>query len=250
MHRGICDNSAAVFGKYIVFSKAKISNASSDWRSFAVWGDELAQALDIKCRELDSVYEQHGAWWVQTDVAGKRLECHVPTGSANTLIEILDGKLQSSDEAAWRLAEINAGQGHLEPETVEMFIPQMLNYQLTGHVSFKKGCYTGQEVVARMHYRGKIKRPMYLATIALEAEAETGASVAPAAGTPLYSPGKEQSIGNVVNCARDNDSYRLLAVVASAAIEAGVHLGEPAGPQLSFHDLPYSLPSAQGPAIV
>ncbi len=254
MHRGICDNSAAVFGKYIVFSKAEISNASDEWRSFSVWGEGLAAVLGMDKHGLGGVCEQHGAWWVQTDGAGERFECHVPTESAAALTELLAGKFQPGEETAWQLAEINAGIGHREPETVEMFIPQMLNYQLTGHVSFNKGCYTGQEVVARMHYRGKLKRPMYLASIAIDPDpAGTPAAAKPegrtserriaAAGTPLYKPGSEQSIGNVVNCSADGDAYRLLAVVTSAAIEAGVHLGEPRGPGLSFHDLPYPLPS-------
>ncbi|MCZ6830773.1 MAG: tRNA-modifying protein YgfZ [Gammaproteobacteria bacterium] len=134
-----------------------------------------------------------------------------------------------------------------------MFIPQMINYKMTGLIRFNKGCYTGQEVVARIHYRGKLKRPMVLASINLEPDADLSAAgmsegrtserrIA-AAGTPLYKPGSEQSIGNVVNCARDGDSYRLLVVVTSAAVDEGVHLADPAGPQLSFHDLPYPLPS-------
>lgn len=245
MHRGICDNSAAVFSKYIVFSKAAISNASAQWRSFAVWGQDLARVLELDTRELNGVCEQNGARWVQTDEAGERFECHVPVESAPALLNLLAADLQHAEESDWQLAEINAGQAHLEPETVEMFIPQMLNYQLTGHVSFSKGCYTGQEIVARMHYRGNLKRPMYLASIAVaELPADdTGTAQCPVAGTPLHPPGGEQSIGNLVNCARDGDSYRLLAVVTRTAIETGVHLGGPRGPELKFHPLPYPLPA-------
>ncbi|MCZ6831771.1 MAG: hypothetical protein O7F73_19690, partial [Gammaproteobacteria bacterium] len=142
MHRGICDNSAAMFGKYIVFSKAEISNASEQWCSFAVWGENVAGELGLGGGQRDQVGEQDGAWWVQTDDAGERFECHVPTDTAAAFTAVLAGRFQPGPEQAWQLAEINSGQGHLEPETIEMFIPQMLNYQLTGHISFNKGCYT------------------------------------------------------------------------------------------------------------
>ena len=239
MHRGICDHSAAVFGKYIVFSKAEISNASEDWRSFAVWGKQVADLLGIASGQRHQVWQQHGACWVQTDDAGKRFECHAPRATAEALTQLFANELMPGQERDWQLSEINAGLAHLEPETVEMFIPQMLNYQLTGHISFNKGCYTGQEVVARMHYRGKLKRPMYLASTPV---GRTPAPGTPAAGTPLFKPDSEQSIGNVVNSCPDAASCRMLVVVTTAAINAGVHLEEPSGPQLQFHDLPYSLP--------
>ena len=245
MHRGICDSSAATFGKYIVFSKAEISNASEDWCSFAVWGERLAGELGLETGAQNRVFELDGAWWVQTDEAAQRYEALVPAARAQAFSDTLAGVLQPAEEAQWQLAEINAGLGHLEPATVDMFIPQMLNYQLTGHISFNKGCYTGQEVVARMHYRGKLKRPMYLARVTVDHAMDVGAAAAgtPAAGTPLYKPGSEQSIGNVVNCVADGAYWRLLAVVTSAALDAGVHLAAPGGPLLEFLDLPYPLPT-------
>jgi folate-binding protein YgfZ len=258
MHRGICDSSAATFGKYIVFSNAEINNASDQWCSFAVWGDTVAPDMGLGVGERYRVIEKDGAWWVQADERGQRFECLVPASMAPAFTDTLAAKLQPAAEQAWQLAEINAGLGHVEPETVEMFIPQMLNYQLTGHISFNKGCYTGQEVVARMHYRGKLKKPMFLASLAGTPAAGTPAAGTPAAGTPaagtpaagtpaagtpLYKPGSEQSIGNVVNCAPDGDTCRLLAVVTSKVRDLGVHLASPTGPLLDFHDLPYTVPA-------
>lgn len=233
MHRGLCENSAAVFGKYIVFSKAEIFDASENWRLFALWGDGATGLLAAGSGKKDRVVEAHGAFWVQVDDAGLRFEAFIPTGDAAELEAWLAQSSQPGFEAQWRLADINAGLGHLQPETLEMFIPQMLNYQLTGQVSFSKGCYTGQEVVARMHYRGKLKRPMYLASVESQE--------APFAGEPLFRPGSEQSVGNVVNAAADDSAYRLLAVVATDAIDHGIHLGSTNGPRLEFHELPYSL---------
>jgi folate-binding protein YgfZ len=245
MHRGICDNAAAVFGKYIVFSRAEIRNASDDWRSFAVWGEGIAATLGINGFSLGTVWQQDQAWWVQTDDEGKRYECHVAVDAADEFKTRLAASFQPGEERSWQLAEIDAALAHLEPETVDMFIPQMLNYQLTGHVSFKKGCYTGQEVVARMHYRGKLKRPMYRARIPLLTD-ET-VQDQPRAGMPVYKKGSDQSIGNVVNSAADSDGYRLLAVVTTSAIPEGVLLGKPDGPQLEFLDLPYELTQDAAP---
>jgi folate-binding Fe-S cluster repair protein YgfZ len=84
-----------------------------------------------------------------------------------------------------------------------------------------------------MHYRGKLKRAMYLASVA--------GTDAPAAGTALFRPGSQQSVGNVVNAASAADSTRLLAVVTSAAIEGDIHLAGPDGPTLEFLQLPYPL---------
>jgi len=233
MQRGICDQAAAIFGKYIVFSAAEIGNASDDWCTLAVWGEDAANVLSGGAG-LNTAWQDNGRRWVQTDGDGQRYECHVPTALAQDTIDELAAHCERASEEHWQLLEIQAGLGHLEAATVEMFIPQMLNFQLTGHISFNKGCYTGQEVVARLHYRGKLKRPMYLASI------ESDAPVT--AGEPLFKAGSEQSIGNVVNSVMDGSSRYLLAVVTTTALNDGVRLASPEGPLLSFHPLPYALP--------
>ena len=231
MDRGICAHAAAAFGKYIVFSKAEITDASDQWTSFAVWTDTPG--------EWASGWGLNGQWqdghsrWVQTDAKGQRFECLVPAAHAAELQAALAAEMTQATAEEWQLLEISAGIGHVETATIEEFIPQMLNYQLTGHISFTKGCYTGQEVVARMHYRGKLKRPMYLASL--------GQTSPPAAGTPLYAAGTEQSIGNIVNAAALGDGCLVLAVITTKALDGGVHLSDPAGPLLALGKLPYSL---------
>jgi tRNA-modifying protein YgfZ len=224
MHRSICESSAAAFGKYIVFSKSEISLASDDWTVFALWGDDLS--------DVTAGADTHGAIWRAVDDSGHRYECYCPTSAIDNVEEQLSALAQKTEESAWQLEEINAGLGHIEAETVDMFIPQMLNLQVTGHISFSKGCYTGQEVVARMHYRGKLKRPMYIADID---------SSAPAAGTPLFKADSEQSVGNIVNAVAIGDACRVLAVCTTDAAAGEVFLGESAGPSLQFSELPYSL---------
>lgn len=231
MDRGICEHAAAAFGKYIVFSKAEIADASEQWTSFAVWADTPGEWTNGW--GLNAQWQDGHARWVQTDAAGQRFECLVPAEHAAELRSTLAAGMTPATADEWQLLEISAGIGHVEAATIEEFIPQMLNYQLTGHISFTKGCYTGQEVVARMHYRGKLKRPMYIASL--------DQTRPPAAGTALYTPGSEQSIGNIVNAADLGDGCLVLAVITTSALERGIHLGDQAGPQLNIGELPYSL---------
>ena len=141
------------------------------------------------------------------------------------------------DAAYWSLLEIRAGIPSVYPETTDAFVPQMANMQLIDGVSFTKGCYTGQEVVARMQYLGRLKRRMYLA--------EVTASAAPRPGDELFSSQSEsgQGAGKVVDVQKtDGDRYELLAVVEVNAAEGGaVCLGED-GPELRFRPLPYPFP--------
>ncbi|MOA37347.1 tRNA-modifying protein YgfZ [compost metagenome] len=110
----------------------------------------------------------------------------------------------------------------------------MLNLQAVGGVSFKKGCYTGQEIVARMQYLGKLKRRLYRLQLA--------AGELPEPGTPLFSPTHGSAIGEVVLAARAGQNIELLAVLQAEAAESGdIHLGALEGPSLQLLDLPYEL---------
>lgn len=140
----------------------------------------------------------------------------------------------------WDLLDIQAGVPTVYPSTAEAFVPQMANMQLVDGVSFTKGCYTGQEVVARMQYLGKLKRRMYRAELATDR--------CPLPGDELFSGASEsgQGAGKVVASAPSgNGLCELLAVVEITAAEQGdVRLGA-AGPVLEFRELPYAFPEPQ-----
>ncbi|WP_462320102.1 CAF17-like 4Fe-4S cluster assembly/insertion protein YgfZ [Halochromatium sp.] len=142
---------------------------------------------------------------------------------------------------AWALQDIRAGLPIVLPETSDAFIPQMANMQLIDGVSFHKGCYTGQEVVARMQYLGKLKRRMYVAEAALEADAEP-----PRPGTPLSSTSSssEQAPGRVVDARSTQAGHWEMLVVAeiSAAEQGELRLGDD-GPPLKLSPPPYGFPA-------
>lgn len=142
----------------------------------------------------------------------------------------------------WPLLDIRAGIPSVVETTVEAFVPQMANLQLINGVSFTKGCYTGQEVVARMQYLGTLKRRMYRVHIASDA--------CPAPGTELFSPSSEsgQGAGRVVD-ARPSPEGGCEALVVSqiSAMEEArdLRLGSADGPALSIAPLPYDFESAE-----
>jgi folate-binding protein YgfZ len=141
--------------------------------------------------------------------------------------------------ATWQWLEIAAGQPRVVAGTQEAFVPQMLNMELpaVGGVSFTKGCYPGQEIVARTQYLGKVKRRSFRARVS--------SSFAP--GTHVFAPETgDQHCGAIVSLAPSPDGgHECLVCVQIGAQEGGeVHVGTPAGERLEFLSLPYSIKEA------
>lgn len=155
--------------------------------------------------------------------------------TAETVLPALESKLLAGDGNAWHLSEIHAGVPQIGKATQEQFVPQMVNYELLGGVNFKKGCYPGQEIVARSQYLGKLKRRTTLVSI-------PDLSAAP--GMEVFATADpEQPCGMIVNAAPNGDGgVDALVEMKLAAIEAGsVRLGSAEGVALTFLDMPYVL---------
>jgi tRNA-modifying protein YgfZ len=130
---------------------------------------------------------------------------------------------------------VRSGIPVIEGATVEQFVPQMLNFELIGGVDFQKGCYPGQEVVARSQYRGTIKRRMFL--FECDAPASPGQEV-------FHDGDATQPAGMVVNAAPQGSGSIVLVEVKLAAIDRGtLHLATVDGALLRPRDLPYTVPS-------
>jgi folate-binding protein YgfZ len=146
----------------------------------------------------------------------------------------LSAALTKAGDDGWRLAAIHAGVPEITLKTQEQFVPQMVNFELLGGVNFKKGCYPGQEIVARSQYLGKLKRRTALAVI--EAQAQAGDEV-------FASSDPDQPCGMVVNAAPNGTGgVDALVEMKLAAIDAGdVHLRSAGGAPLQFQPMPYPL---------
>jgi folate-binding protein YgfZ len=156
--------------------------------------------------------------------------------AAKKLWSDLAASATSVGASAWAWLDIVAGVPTIYPQTFEAFLPQMANLDLLQGVSFDKGCYSGQEIIARVRYLGKVKQRMYRAHV-------QDAHI-PAPGAPLYAADtRDQPVGTVVDAQLSpTEGYDLLAVIQLARAEAGpVCLADATGPALTIEPLPYAL---------
>jgi folate-binding protein YgfZ len=169
-------------------------------------------------------------------LAATRFVVFAPAGDAPQVWGQLGRALRPVGAACWDWLEIASGFPWVTAATQDQFVPQMANLELLGGVSFRKGCYPGQEIVARMQHLGRPKRRLYLAHVPAEA--------CPAAGEPLYGASLgDQAAGTVVNAApAPGGGFDLLAVVQTASAGETIRLGSPTGPELRFRALPYLVP--------
>lgn len=239
--RPMVEPTLARLSKYVLRAKITLDDASDALARIGVAGPDAARLL--AAQTSDSVIEMAvGDVLHSNDITAIRLpgaipryELHGPVPETRAAWEALTPNIAPVGVEAWRLLDILAGTPAVYPETVEAFVPQMLNLQLLDGIGFKKGCYTGQEVVARTHYLGKLKRRMYLARVESPAP--------PRAGDPLFSPQADasQSAGRLADACRHPDGgYLVLAVALIECAEHGtLQLGDSDGPQLRLEPLPY-----------
>lgn len=237
MGADILEHAAGVLGKYVVFSKADIDIQRDDWQVFACWGADAGEVVQSVIGERPeqrwSASRANHAVAVQLDEAGQSFECYIDTHQAPELAEALLAATDEGEESRWRALQVRDGIARIENATVEEFVPQSVNYDLTGHISFTKGCYTGQEVVARLHYRGTPKRRAYVAAL----PAGTSAS----AGDKLFAKDTGKNVGDIVNIAEDGEQLLVLASATAEGMEAGLQVGDTEGAELQSFAQPYSL---------
>ena len=163
--------------------------------------------------------------WALKDASGRRIGLLPLDGSTHP-------ENESRLAAAWELADIATGFARITSTTREEFLPQMLNLDWLGGIGLEKGCYTGQEIVARTHYLGQLKRRLFRFVLTGE--------TAPMPGTPLATAtGDNPAAGQVVNARADGNGHiHGLAVVTLEAAEShALLLGDAQGPQIQIEAL-------------
>ncbi|THF66419.1 folate-binding protein YgfZ [Pseudothauera nasutitermitis] len=225
---------------YVLRSKVKLSDASAELALAGVAGPRTAELLAAAGLPVPAAPRRHAPAGEGRVIrlGDETFIVALPPDALPAAFEALAAAgAQPAGTDAWMLATIRAGLPLVTAATQEAFVAQMLNYELIGGVSFQKGCYPGQEIVARTQYLGKVKKRMFRVHI--------DAAEAPAPGADLYAPAfEEQSVGQLVNvAAAPQGGFEALAVLRTSSREAGkVHVGAPDGPALRFLDLPYALP--------
>jgi tRNA-modifying protein YgfZ len=224
---------------FVLRSKLTISDASNASVRLGVGGPDAAMAIRRVLGDapglLRSVTTADAA---VVALPGGRFVVYVEAQHAAALWERLAGVARPAGFPVWQWLTIQAGVPVITPPTADQFVPQMANLDALDAVSFQKGCYTGQEIVARTQYLGRLKERLALAHVA-------GASPVP--GDRLFSRAfGDQACGSVVNAANaPGGGVDLLAVMQLAARDNGaVRLGARDGRELALLPLPYPLPAA------
>ncbi|HKK13080.1 MAG TPA: folate-binding protein [Gammaproteobacteria bacterium] len=227
---------------FVLRSQVTLEDASGAYVALGASGptvdQELAESFGEVPQATDAVRTASGCTMLRLPGVHPRFEIYGPLDTMTKLWESLNVRAAPVGATSWALLDVMAGIPTVYPETSDAFVPQMANLQLVGGVSFAKGCYPGQEVVARMEYLGKLKRRMYLALVRSE--------TAPRPGDELFAPDSPgQSVGRVVDAQPHPDgAYATLGVIQIANAEGGeVRYGAADGPPLDFRPLPYTLES-------
>jgi folate-binding protein YgfZ len=221
-------------GMFVLRSKVKIADASGSLERIGVAGtqarEQVAAVLGDAPAPLRAI-ERDGAIGVALDAT--RFVLFAPDARAQQIWLALSRSATPAGADAWEWTSIRAGMPTVVAATQEAFVPQMANFDLIGAVSFQKGCYPGQEIVARTHYRGGLKRRMAIAHFAPDAH--------PAPGESLFSPAfGDQAAGVVANAAPSPEGgFDALVVAQIESLEGDdLRWKSPEGPRIRIVSRP------------
>ena len=169
MAPGLLESSKQRLDKYIVFYKAKTSDARPRFHRLGLAGQSAREILTTVFSHLPEApgevsHEGDNHLILlnsESKLSPQRYELWLDAESAAPIREKINQALATAGYLQWQLLDLQLGTIEISASEVEEYTPQVLNYDLSGEVSFTKGCYTGQEIVARMHYRGNAKKRMY-----------------------------------------------------------------------------------------
>ena len=207
-----------VLAKYIVFSKAEISLVSLAGKVIGLFGEDENESLagpfgDLPIKDNSAVCRE--------DYIAIRLPAHQSryqivslTENGETLLARTLEQAKPATVAQWEMLDIEMGIVVILPHDSEQFTPQLLNYDISGAIDFKKGCYTGQEIVARMFYRSTAKKRLYLLSSSLRIDITD---------TVTYSEEGKEKTADILRFANDSDSSGtslILAILGTQAINS------------------------------
>jgi folate-binding protein YgfZ len=243
----LCETIQKKLSMYVLRAKVKITDASNEIISLGLSGANAQEILHTHFGELPQAPLGciDAAQGSAIKISATRWQVNTSAPHAAALWSALSQRAQPVGSACWDWLNVRSGIPVILPQTQEQFVAQMVNLELIGGVNFKKGCYPGQEIVARMQYLGKLKRRMYLAH--LDCPAHLVSSDAPQAGDELYSADMEgQACGMIANAApAPGGGYDVLASVQTSSQQTQtVRWKSLQGAALQFLTLPYPLPDA------
>jgi folate-binding protein YgfZ len=235
----IAPSIARRLGMFVLRAKVQIRDASADWTALALMGPGAQAALaragiDAPGQAWESRALADGECLIRQPEApgcAERFVFVVPSGRVAHWRQAL-GQFAPASPALWWWSQIAAAVPAIVTETQELFVPQSLNLEVLGGINFRKGCYPGQEIVARSQYLGKLRRRMFLAHAA-----------AVGAGADIFADGNSEAIGRLVLAASAPDGGWdvLFECPTDRAHAAVLHAGASDAPVLQLRALPYAL---------
>ena len=227
-NRDVLEATRKRLSMFVMRAKARLVDASDDYALYGLAGEAT-----------NSIANYAISPWARTRIGtASVVSLHPADGIQRALWLAPKGEPAPAGpalaEALWRWGEVRSGIASISAKIVDAFVPQMLNYESVGGVNFKKGCYPGQEVVARSQFRGTLKRRAYL----------VHCSAAMAPGDEVFGPADDtQSCGTVAQSAASPDGGfdAIVSMQVAAAQAGGLKIGTPDGAAIELLALPYAL---------
>jgi hypothetical protein len=237
IHHSIQEHAQSALAKYIIFSKAAIG-ISSNMVGIGLHGESATNLLAQHFHQLpDNDYEQlveNEYIVICTSKTMKAYELYTSAEKALQLWVPLAQKLTTCNAYQHQLIENYLGLAFVDAGTFNEFTPQMFNYQQTPAISFKKGCYTGQEIIARLHYRGQLKRRMR------HFSASSNISTTIESGFPIFIQNNTQPAGYVISAVPTNlHEWDLLINLSNDFSDNELKIGNSVLTNLTEIALPY-----------
>jgi folate-binding protein YgfZ len=235
MDKGVLPATLKRLQMFVMRAKAKLSDAGATLALVGLVGHDLIAHLAPEATQPHQVCAlADGAHVIRlADVQG--LARAIWVGNPEQA-EILLADQPALPGDAWAWLEVMSGVVRIVPATADQFVPQMVNFEIIGGVNFKKGCYPGQEVVARSQYRGTLKRRLHLGHAAVLAQAGQEVFAADDPGQPAG------TVANMATVPGSQDSSSVLLELKLAHAASALHLGSSDGPLITLSALPYEIP--------
>jgi folate-binding protein YgfZ len=223
---------------YVMRSKVVITEKSEDILCFGIAGPNAQSTLTTLFKKVPQAAQElitlDDATLLRLAGDTPRYQVFTHTENAERIWNALSSNCTKVGKSVWDYLEIQAGIPEIVPATQEAFVPQMVNLDSLDGINFKKGCYTGQEIVARTHYLGKVKRRTQLAHINTEE--------IPQAGDTIQVVGHEEAIGQIVRAApAPNGGVDALIEIRLENLDSTDEFPVWKGKKLEFKALPYAL---------
>jgi tRNA-modifying protein YgfZ len=216
MEAGVAEIAEQHLKKYSVFYKSDINIENEAFMRFGLIGSDaesyLAKYFPIMPSSFNQVMEGDGSYLRLADPINQRYELWQNSSSNFSIQSASDFNLPEGQIEDWKLLDQTLGLYRLQSKDSALYTPQELNYDQLGYISFTKGCYTGQEIVARMHYRGKAKKRLYLLQISADSSPEKNM---------LISTTENKTVGEIIDVAvLAKNKYQVLAIANESVDQA------------------------------